>query len=147
MIATVPQVEVFAGPGAEWDACVQTASGWTHFHRWGWKAVIERVFGHECLYLAARDAGGHVAAVLPLVQVRSFLFGDYLVSMPFVNYEGAPRAKGWRPRQVRARTTGRILRGVLSAHARPRHTHAATTVLRGSRRAVSAGHVGRLCVP
>jgi len=88
MIATVPQVEVFAGPGADWDACVQTASGWTHFHRWGWKAVIEQVFGHECLYIAARDAEGHVAAVLPLVQVRSFLFGDYLVSMPFVNYGG-----------------------------------------------------------
>jgi FemAB-related protein (PEP-CTERM system-associated) len=80
--------ERFAGPEAEWDACVQTSAGWTHFHRWGWKDVIEQVFEHECLYLAARDSAGRVAGVLPLVHAKSFLFGDYLMSMPFVNYGG-----------------------------------------------------------
>lgn len=81
-------VESFTGPPAEWDACVQNSAGWTHFHRWGWKGVIEEVFGHECLYLAARDPAGQVAGVLPLVQVSSRFFGDYLVSVPFVNYGG-----------------------------------------------------------
>jgi len=80
--------ELFAGSEAEWDACVQSSAGWTLFHRWGWKAVIEHVFDHECLYLAARDPTGRVAAVLPLVHAKSFLFGDYLISMPFVNYGG-----------------------------------------------------------
>lgn len=48
---------------------------------------MEDVFGHECLYLtAAQD--GDLAAVLPLVRVRSRLFGHYLVSMPFLNYGG-----------------------------------------------------------
>ena len=89
-LATTPTVERFAGPegAAEWDACVERAAGWTHFHRWGWKAVIEQVFGHECIYLAARDDAGHVIGVLPLVHARSRLFGDYLVSMPFLNYGG-----------------------------------------------------------
>ncbi len=82
------RVAPFAGSAAEWDACVQAGAGWTHFHRWGWKAVIEQVFGHECLYFAACDDEGQVAGVLPLVHAKSRLFGDYLVSMPFLNYGG-----------------------------------------------------------
>jgi len=50
--------------------------------------VIERVFGHECVYLAARNAEGQLVGVLPLVRVRSVVFGHYLVSMPFLNYGG-----------------------------------------------------------
>jgi len=84
-----PRVEAFEGPGAEWDASMHAGgAGWTHFHRWGWKAVIEQVFGHECTYLAARDDTGRVAGVLPLVRAKSRVFGDYLVSMPFLNYGG-----------------------------------------------------------
>jgi FemAB-related protein (PEP-CTERM system-associated) len=83
-----PRVEPFAGSAAEWDACVHADAGWTHFHRWGWKAVIEQVFGHECLYFAARDEAERVVGVLPLVHAKSRLFGDYLVSMPFLNYGG-----------------------------------------------------------
>ena len=49
---------------------------------------MERVFDHECIYLAARDESGELAGVLPLVRVRSVLFGHYLVSMPFLNYGG-----------------------------------------------------------
>lgn len=84
----MPCVETFVGSPGEWDACVQAATGWTHFHRWGWKPVVEQVFGHECLYFAARDEAGRVAGVLPLVHAKSLLFGDYLVSMPFLNYGG-----------------------------------------------------------
>jgi serine/alanine adding enzyme len=82
------RVEPFAGPAAEWDACAKLSPGWTHFHRWDWKAVIERVFEHECTYLAARDAAGWVVGVLPLVRAKSLLFGDYLISLPFLNYGG-----------------------------------------------------------
>src|SRR6185312_6700695 len=81
-------VDAFSGPANEWDAFVRTADGWTHFHLHGWKTVIERVFGHECIYLVARDDASRLAGVLPLVRVRSRLFGHYLVSMPFLNYGG-----------------------------------------------------------
>jgi len=50
--------------------------------------VMERVFGHECIYLAAYDDAGELAGVLPLVRVKSILFGHFLVSMPFLNYGG-----------------------------------------------------------
>jgi FemAB-related protein (PEP-CTERM system-associated) len=89
MTTTKLEVARFGGDTAEWDDFVRTSEGWTHFHLSGWKRVIEDVFGHECLYLVARTgADREVAGVLPLVRVRSLLFGHYLVSMPFLNYGG-----------------------------------------------------------
>jgi FemAB-related protein (PEP-CTERM system-associated) len=81
-------VTPFQGPGEEWDAFVRRQPGWSHFHLFGWRTVYQRVSGHECLYLAARDASNQLAGVLPLVRVKSLLFGHYLVSLPFVNYGG-----------------------------------------------------------
>jgi serine/alanine adding enzyme len=82
------RVTTFTGTATEWDGFVRSRRGWTAFHLFAWKPLIERVFGHECLYLEARDEAGALAGVLPLVRVRSLLFGHYLVSMPFVNYGG-----------------------------------------------------------
>jgi serine/alanine adding enzyme len=82
------EIGQYAGSPTAWDDFVEKQSGWTHFHRYGWRRVIERVFGHECHYLAARDESGAIAGVLPLVHVGSAMFGRYLVSMPFVNYGG-----------------------------------------------------------
>jgi serine/alanine adding enzyme len=81
-------IRPFDGREAEWDAVAREHPGFTHFHRFGWKEVMAGVFGHECLYLGARDAAGTLVAVLPLVRVKSILFGHYLVSMPFLNYGG-----------------------------------------------------------
>jgi len=81
-------VTPFTGPAAEWDAFVRRQAGWTHFHLFGWRTVFEKSYGHNGVYLAAHDSAGSLAGVLPLVRVRSPLFGHYLVSMPFVNYGG-----------------------------------------------------------
>lgn len=81
-------VQQYAGSAEEWDQFVRAVPEWTHFHLWGWKPVFERALGHECPYLAARGGDGALRAVLPLVRVRSLLFGHYLVSMPFLNYGG-----------------------------------------------------------
>jgi len=78
----------YQGSGDDWDAFVRSREGWTHFHLYGWKRVIEDVHGHECIYVAARDLSGAITAVLPLVRVRSPVFGHFLVSMPFLNYGG-----------------------------------------------------------
>ncbi|HJQ10603.1 MAG TPA: FemAB family XrtA/PEP-CTERM system-associated protein [Gemmatimonadaceae bacterium] len=87
-----PFVVQHAGEGAaaerEWDDFARAQIGYTHFHRLRWRTVMERAFGHQCLYLAARDASGALVGVLPLVRVRSVVFGHYLVSMPFLNYGG-----------------------------------------------------------
>lgn len=83
MTAVLP----FDGAPLEWDAFVRRQAGWTHFHLHGWREVMRSALGHETLYLATREAGA-LTGVLPLVRVRSALFGHYLVSMPFVNYGG-----------------------------------------------------------
>ncbi len=81
-------IERYDGTPECWDAFARQAEGYTHFHGYNWRKVLEKEFGHECLYLAARTAGGELAGVLPLVRVRSVIFGHYLVSMPFLNYGG-----------------------------------------------------------
>jgi FemAB-related protein (PEP-CTERM system-associated) len=86
-------VSRFDGAPADWDTFVRAQAGWSHFHLYGWRTVIERAFGHECLYLVARDDAGRIAGVLPLVRVRSLIFGHFLVSMPFLNY-GGPLGSG-----------------------------------------------------
>jgi FemAB-related protein (PEP-CTERM system-associated) len=75
-------------PGAEWDTFVRHQSGWTFCHVSAWHDVIRAVFGHECLYMVARRDDASIAAILPLVRVKSAVLGHYLVSMPFLNYGG-----------------------------------------------------------
>jgi serine/alanine adding enzyme len=81
-------VSSFDGPADVWDGFVRGQAGWTHFHLYGWKRIMETVLGHECLYLVARDESRTFRGVLPLVRVRSAVFGHFLVSMPFLNYGG-----------------------------------------------------------
>lgn len=80
--------ERYHGAPAEWDDFAAGQEGYTHFHRLAWKPLIEELFGHECLYLAARGDERRIDAILPLVRVRSRIFGHFLVSMPFLNYGG-----------------------------------------------------------
>ena len=80
-------VERFTGGAAVWDAFAAAQRGFTHFHRHAWGPLMQRVFGHEHIALVAHD-GGRIEGVLPLVRVRSVVFGHFLVSMPFLNYGG-----------------------------------------------------------
>jgi serine/alanine adding enzyme len=95
-------VEAAPRPDAGWDALVETAPGGSYCHLAGWGTIMEDVLGHEVLFLHARGREGALEGVLPLVRVRSRLFGHFLVSMPFLNYGGpvgSPEARralaGW----------------------------------------------------
>ncbi|MBL8135090.1 MAG: FemAB family PEP-CTERM system-associated protein [Acidobacteria bacterium] len=70
-----------------WAQFVSSNERASVYHRWEWRAINERAFGHETVYLAALDRGT-VVGVLPLVRMRSTLFGNVGCSMPFVNYGG-----------------------------------------------------------
>jgi FemAB-related protein (PEP-CTERM system-associated) len=83
-----PAIAPYEGTAGEWDDFVRGSAGWSHFHLYGWRGVMERAMGHDTPYLAARNVSGRLEGVLPLVRVRSLVFGDYLVSMPFLNYGG-----------------------------------------------------------
>ena len=56
-------------------------------HRWAWLGIVSGAYGHRVIPLAAAR-GGTLAGVLPLVQMRSRLFGRHLVSMPFLDTGG-----------------------------------------------------------
>jgi FemAB-related protein (PEP-CTERM system-associated) len=71
-----------------WDAFVDAADGAANYHRTGWLKVIERTFGHVPQPLWARDGSGTVLGVLPVVLMKSRLFGTFLTSLPFFNFGG-----------------------------------------------------------
>lgn len=79
--------ELGASDAPRWDAFVADAPAATFFHRAGWKAVLERAFGHRAHFLFA-EHNGVIEGVLPLAQVKSLLFGNSLASLPFCVYGG-----------------------------------------------------------
>lgn len=72
-----------------WERFVAAHPRGSIYHSAKWASLIEDVFGHETRYWLARDPSGQLAGVLPLVRLKSRLFGDYQVSMPYFNYGGA----------------------------------------------------------
>ncbi|MDI9245588.1 FemAB family XrtA/PEP-CTERM system-associated protein [Marinobacter sp. CHS3-4] len=49
---------------------------------------IQRHYGHSCQYLCCMNQNGQVIGVLPVAQLRSRLFGNFMVSVPYFNYGG-----------------------------------------------------------
>jgi len=67
-----------------WDEYVKIHSESSICHLSAWKCIIEKSFGHKCIYiLASKD--NHVVGVLPLVYMKSRLFGSFLFSFPSLN--------------------------------------------------------------
>ena len=72
---------------ARWDSFVDQCSEATFFHRIGWREIIEGTFRHRTYYRLA-ERSGRIVGILPLVEVRSMLFGHALVPLPFCAYGG-----------------------------------------------------------
>jgi len=90
MLAPAPQLEVrrrLPADDAAWDQFARAHPDGTFFHLSAWAGVIERAFGHRSHYLLARR-GVSIEGVLPLVNVKSLLFGNALISIPFGVYGG-----------------------------------------------------------
>ena len=72
-----------------WNRYVESNPASSLYHRAEWKDLIHKVFGHECYYLYASYNDDEVVGILPLVRLKSRLFGDFMVSMPYFNSGGA----------------------------------------------------------
>ena len=70
-----------------WQAFVEAHPESSGYHRWNWKQVIENSFGWPTFYLMAEE-GADVRGVLPLVWQKSWLFGSFVSSLPFLNAGG-----------------------------------------------------------
>ena len=73
----------------EIDRYVEKAETSTLYHRTGWTLVLEKSFGHKTIHLLCVDRDETIRGVLPLVHMKSRIFGNFLISMPFFNYGGA----------------------------------------------------------
>jgi len=70
-----------------WDNYVETHPEGTVYHLGVWQRIFERAFRQRSYLLAARRAGA-LAGVLPLLHIKSPLFGNSLVSMGHLVYGG-----------------------------------------------------------
>lgn len=70
-----------------WDEYVYKHPDAMHAHLVCWKDVIEKSYGKKGYYLIAEE-NDKIVGLLPLFHIKSFLFGDQLVSMPYLTYGG-----------------------------------------------------------
>ena len=70
-----------------WDSYVNNNPRSSVYHLSVWKDLVKNVFGHDSYYLHA-ISDGEVVGILPLIRITSYLFGDFIISMPFFNYGG-----------------------------------------------------------
>ncbi len=71
-----------------WNEYVSRHPEATFFHLAEWEDVLRGAFGHRSRYLYA-ESGGRLVGVLPLMEVKSVLFGHALISTPFCVYGGS----------------------------------------------------------
>lgn len=71
----------------EWDEFVAAHPDGNFFHQAAWRRVLERAFRHRTYFIIARR-GADIVGVLPLAHVKSALFGQSLISIPFGVYGG-----------------------------------------------------------
>lgn len=60
----------------------------TFYHDFRWKNVMESCFHHRTYYLICKNIHDEVSGILPLIHLKSFLFGSIICSMPFLNFGG-----------------------------------------------------------
>jgi len=83
-------LEVHAIGDAEstaWNRYVNSRPDASHYHLYAWRGFFGEFFSKQTLYLAAYR-NKRIVGIVPLVRQKSLLFGDFLVSLPFLNYGG-----------------------------------------------------------
>jgi FemAB-related protein (PEP-CTERM system-associated) len=70
-----------------WDSYITGRSETTVSHLACWSRIITQAYGHSTFYLIARQDNS-IVGVLPLVWIKSRLFGNVLSSMPYQDYGG-----------------------------------------------------------
>jgi FemAB-related protein (PEP-CTERM system-associated) len=72
----------------EWQSFVDTRKHATIYHDPRWQSIVENYFNHNYYSVSCRDQQGNLIGTLPLVHVKSKLFGSFTISMPYFNYGG-----------------------------------------------------------
>jgi serine/alanine adding enzyme len=75
------------GESGLWDSFLEKCRTATISHIYRWRRIISDSYSHQSFYLIALR-GREPVGILPLIWVRSWLFGNCLASMPFQDYGG-----------------------------------------------------------
>ncbi len=70
-----------------WQQFIETHPSSTNYHRWQWRQVVQRAFGWSSFYFLAEE-DGKICGMLPLVWLKSRIFGNLLCSVPFFSHAG-----------------------------------------------------------
>lgn len=70
-----------------WDEFANAHPSSSMFHLFGWRSILEKALGHRTYYMIA-EQDGNVAGILPLVHVKSLMFGNTLSSLAFSAHAG-----------------------------------------------------------
>jgi FemAB-related protein (PEP-CTERM system-associated) len=81
-------ISVQSEPSPQWDGFVAKHAESSVYLLSGWSLLAREVFGHPAFFIEARDAGNALVGVLPVVQQKSLLLGNFATSLPFFNYGG-----------------------------------------------------------
>jgi serine/alanine adding enzyme len=106
----------------DWDQYVDEHPNATIYHSTAIKRVIEHTFGHSSHYLAAVDQKHSIHGVLPLIEMKSRLFGHFLISLPFFNYGGLLVSSA-QAEQCLLTHASELAKNTGAQHIEYRHTH------------------------
>jgi len=82
-------IKNFDNDHAAWNDYVKNNPAGCIHHRIEWAQLFEKTYQHQCFYFIAHDENRKIVGILPLVRLKSRLFGDLLVSMPYFQRAGA----------------------------------------------------------
>ncbi len=72
----------------QWQSYVAQHSASTVYHDARWHTLLHSNFRHSPYYLTAIKEDGSICGVLPLIHLKSRVFGSFAVSLPWFNYGG-----------------------------------------------------------
>ena len=74
---------------SKWDDYVENHPAATVYHLSAWGRAVSASMGHKCYYITVEDQG-KVCALIPLIHIKSRLFGNSLISVGFATGGGPP---------------------------------------------------------
>ena len=86
-IVTIDELPVEPEGERAWDAYVDAHPDASVYHRAVYRRIVSEGTGNQSVYFRA-SVSGRLVGVLPIVHLKSVLFGSSLVSLPYFNHCG-----------------------------------------------------------
>lgn len=71
-----------------WNSYVATSAHATHYHQYQWRGIIDRNFAQKTWYVMAKNVQGEITGIAASAHMNSRIFGNFMLSMPFLIYGG-----------------------------------------------------------